>query len=315
MVRQVPRISGDTTEGMGQPAVVQKTEGVRDKCVLQSFSGLVPWRLGAKAFKRFKDHHVFVAGRSAEKLAPVVEQVRAGVAQSLWSRTQQMRGRCRRSAAAGPSLTSPFITPVTTHLVLLRRWRPPTEASWRVCCLEVSSLSRGRPFHEGGRRYGLIYRCALRWGRANFGAFNSSKAPSTFAQALAKECGPAGIHVGHVVVDGPINGDKIRFGFPEYAEKLGDERMISLEGIVDATNSFTGSPGAHGLLRWMFARTLRTGSGRWPPSSAWASARSRLAWEGRAPVGFEAGREGKNLMLAKATRRGASFSGMDFSPR
>ncbi|HCD25943.1 MAG TPA: glucose 1-dehydrogenase, partial [Gammaproteobacteria bacterium] len=71
-------------------------------------------------------------------------------------------------------------------------------------------------------------------GRANFGAFNSSKAAlRNFAQAMAKECGPEGIHVGHVVVDGPIGGDKIIQGFPQYAEKLGDAGMISIEGIVD----------------------------------------------------------------------------------
>ena len=85
----------------------------------------------------------------------------------------------------------------------------------------------------------------------------------TFAQALAKECGPAGIHVGHVVVDGPINGDKIRFGFPEYAEKLGDERMISLEGIVDAYEFLYRQPRSAWSFEVDVARTLRTGSGRW----------------------------------------------------
>ena len=40
-------------------------------------------------------------------------------------------------------------------------------------------------------------------GKANYGAFNSSKAAlRTMAQALAKEIGPQGIHVGHVIIDG-----------------------------------------------------------------------------------------------------------------
>ena len=47
-------------------------------------------------------------------------------------------------------------------------------------------------------------------GRANFGAFNSAKgALRNLAQAMAKEYAEQGIHVGHVVIDGPINGDKI----------------------------------------------------------------------------------------------------------
>ena len=40
-------------------------------------------------------------------------------------------------------------------------------------------------------------------GRANFGAFNSAKAGlRILAQAMAKEYGPKGIHIGHVVIDG-----------------------------------------------------------------------------------------------------------------
>ena len=58
-------------------------------------------------------------------------------------------------------------------------------------------------------------------GRANFGAFNSAKAAlRTLAQAMSKELGPEGIHVGHVIVDGAINGEKIKARFPEYAEKI-----------------------------------------------------------------------------------------------
>ena len=67
-----------------------------------------------------------------------------------------------------------------------------------------------------------------------FGAFNSSKgALRNLAQAMAKEYASDGIHVGHVVVDGAIGGEKIKGRFPEYAEKLGEEGMISIDGIVD----------------------------------------------------------------------------------
>jgi NAD(P)-dependent dehydrogenase (short-subunit alcohol dehydrogenase family) len=47
-------------------------------------------------------------------------------------------------------------------------------------------------------------------GRPNYGAFNSAKAGlRTLAQAMAKEYAEVGIHVGHVIVDGAIAGDKI----------------------------------------------------------------------------------------------------------
>ena len=64
-------------------------------------------------------------------------------------------------------------------------------------------------------------------GRPNFGAFNASKgALRNLAQAMAKEYAEEGIHVGHVVVDGPIGGEKIKKGFPEFAERMGEGRMI-----------------------------------------------------------------------------------------
>ena len=54
------------------------------------------------------------------------------------------------------------------------------------------------------------------------------------AQAMAKEYAAQHVHVGHVVVDGAIGGDKIRRGLPEYAAKLGEEGLVDLDGIADA---------------------------------------------------------------------------------
>jgi NAD(P)-dependent dehydrogenase (short-subunit alcohol dehydrogenase family) len=69
-------------------------------------------------------------------------------------------------------------------------------------------------------------------GRAGYGAFNSAKAGlRTLAQAMAKEYGPEGIHVGHVVVDGAVDGEKIRRRFPDADSRL--DRMIDIEGIVE----------------------------------------------------------------------------------
>ena len=70
-------------------------------------------------------------------------------------------------------------------------------------------------------------------GRANFAAFNSAKAGlRTFAQAMAKEYGPEGIHVGHVVVDGPIAGENRcfwgRFGL---SYPSGVPARVQLEGL------------------------------------------------------------------------------------
>jgi len=61
-------------------------------------------------------------------------------------------------------------------------------------------------------------------GGANFGAFAGSKhALRALAQSMARELGPMGIHVGHIIIDGAIDTDFIKTNFPErYALKEQD---------------------------------------------------------------------------------------------
>jgi short-subunit dehydrogenase len=61
-------------------------------------------------------------------------------------------------------------------------------------------------------------------GSANFAAFAGAKhALRALAQSMARELGPRGIHVAHVVVDGAIDTEFIRENFPErYATKEQD---------------------------------------------------------------------------------------------
>ena len=61
-------------------------------------------------------------------------------------------------------------------------------------------------------------------GSANFAAFAGAKhALRALAQSMARELGPKGIHVAHVVVDGAIDTEFIRNNFPDrYAMKAQD---------------------------------------------------------------------------------------------
>ena len=97
-------------------------------------------------------------------------------------------------------------------------------------------------------------------GRANFGAFNASKgAQRALAQAMAKEYAADGVHVAHVVIDGPIAGEKIKKGLPEYAERLGEGGMIGLAGIVDAYEFLYDQP----PNAWTFELDIRTSLEKW----------------------------------------------------
>ena len=137
------------------------------------------------------------------------------------------------------------------------------ENSWKSCCYGGFLFGREAlrcmvPTGEGS----LIFTGAsasLR-GRPNFGAFNSAKAGlRTLAQAMAKEYGPQGIHVGHVVVDGAIAGEKIMNRIPNFAEKLEEGRLINLEGIVNGY-IFLYKQSAQA---WTFELDLRTSKERW----------------------------------------------------
>ena len=97
-------------------------------------------------------------------------------------------------------------------------------------------------------------------GRANFGAFNSAKSGlCTLAQAMAKEYGAKGIHVGHVIIDSAIAGEKIKRHLPELAEKLGEEGMINIEGIVNSY-AFLHNQSPQS---WTFELDLRTSIEKW----------------------------------------------------
>lgn len=138
------------------------------------------------------------------------------------------------------------------------------EAAWRVACFGGFLFGREvvRRMRVHGRGGALLYTGAsasLR-GRANFGAFNSSKgALRNLAQAMAKEYGPEGIHVGHVIIDGPIAGDKIMKRWPERAAELGEERMISIEGITEAYVYLYRQP----RRAWSFEIDVRTSQEEW----------------------------------------------------
>ncbi|MBI5257211.1 MAG: SDR family oxidoreductase [Burkholderiales bacterium] len=71
-------------------------------------------------------------------------------------------------------------------------------------------------------------------GSANFAAFAGAKhALRALAQSMARELGPQGIHVGHVVVDGAIDTEFIRSNFPERYALKGQDGILNPEHIAE----------------------------------------------------------------------------------
>lgn len=85
------------------------------------------------------------------------------------------------------------------------------EEVWRVACLGAFIVSRSVLPHMAARGSGTVIftgaTAALRGG-AKFPAFASAKfALRGLAQSLAREYGPRGVHVAHVILDGVIAGE------------------------------------------------------------------------------------------------------------
>ena len=70
-------------------------------------------------------------------------------------------------------------------------------------------------------------------GGAGFSAFSGAKhALRALAQSSARELGPQGVHVAHVVIDGAIDGAFIRSIMPDAAEKREREEILIPDDIA-----------------------------------------------------------------------------------
>ena len=109
---------------------------------------------------------------------------------------------------------------------------------WEMACLGGFLTGREAARRMVPRGRGTIIftgaTASLR-GSANFAAFAGAKhALRALAQSMARELGPQGIHVAHVVIDGAIDTEFIRENFPErYAERENDG-IVSPDAIAEA---------------------------------------------------------------------------------
>ncbi|MCE7998564.1 MAG: SDR family NAD(P)-dependent oxidoreductase [Rhodobiaceae bacterium] len=72
-------------------------------------------------------------------------------------------------------------------------------------------------------------------GKPNFAHFSSAKgALRNLTQSLARDYGPKGVHVGHVVIDGVVNGDMVRSRFADYLDAKGNNGALEPDAIAEA---------------------------------------------------------------------------------
>lgn len=186
--------------------------------------------------------HVFVAGRTAAKLDAVVAAIATAGGQAtalvgdvsdeasvvrFFDTVCDLPGRLEFTVFNAGNMTPGRIADMDAGYF---------EAAWRVGCYGAFLAGReaARRMLPGGGTLIFTGASASLRGKAGFGAFASAKgALRNLAQALARECGPDGLHVAHVVVDGGIDGEILTTRLPDFAREAGD-RLLDLDGIVEA---------------------------------------------------------------------------------
>jgi len=199
--------------------------------------------LGAKLARRFAQGgaHVFIGGRTREKLDAVADSIRAEdveITPVVADATDpaSVQGLFDEAASAGPIRLSIYNAGNNMPCDLLGMESDFFERCWRVACFGGFLFSQQALRHMVPNGEGTLLftgGSAAIHGNPLLSAFGAAKAGlRALAKSLAREFQPQGIHVGHVVIDGDSSGDHSERGRPQLAQTLTEERRIDLEGVV-----------------------------------------------------------------------------------
>jgi NAD(P)-dependent dehydrogenase (short-subunit alcohol dehydrogenase family) len=201
--------------------------------------------LGAAIARRFgrEGFPVVIAGRSGDKLAATEAALKAeGLAVSAVVGDVSNAADVRRFVEAAQALAplavavhnagsnrpSPFLK--LSEAEFEAHWREHALGGFQVAQAAIPALlarGEGSLFFTGAS-------ASLR-GKANFAPFAAAKgALRNLAQSLAREFGPQGIHVGHVVIDGGIEGERLLSRVPQLKDQRGPDGLLDIDAIADA---------------------------------------------------------------------------------
>jgi NAD(P)-dependent dehydrogenase (short-subunit alcohol dehydrogenase family) len=202
--------------------------------------------LGSALCKRFAagGMHVYAAGRTQPRLDALVTKIRTadGAATAVATDTTneddvlRLFDLAERDAGAPPMAV--IYNAGNNAFVDFRK----TEAAffedmWRVACFGGFLVGReaARRMVPAGRGTVLFTGASgsLR-GRPGFAHFAAAKAGlRMIAQSMAREYGPQGIHVGHVIVDGGIDGERLHTLAPQFVAAKGEGGLLDIDAIAE----------------------------------------------------------------------------------
>lgn len=205
--------------------------------------------VGGAVCKRFarEGYHVFVAGRTASKIQQVVDDITAtgiGSAETLPTDVTdeaQVIAAFDRAMNPGPGREPADVVVANAGnnavIDFTKLSAAQFEDFWRVGCYSGFLIGR-----EAARRLVPLGRGTVIFtgasgslrGKPGFAQFAAAKAGlRMISQSMAREYGPKGLHVAHVVIDGGILGERLESAFPQMVQRLGSEGLLDHDAIAE----------------------------------------------------------------------------------
>ena len=198
----------------------------------------------AKRFAR-EGYTACVTRRSLDKLQPLLAQIHAeggrayGFASDARQEDEVVALVAQIEADIGPIEVLVFNIGANVPCSILDETARKYFKIWEMACLGGFLNGREvakRMVTRSGRAQTIVFTGAtasLR-GASHFAAFAGAKhALRALAQSMARELGPRGIHVAHVVVDGAIDTAFIRDNFPDRYALKAQDGIVNPDHLAD----------------------------------------------------------------------------------
>lgn len=200
--------------------------------------------LGAAAARRFAKGGLTVAltGRNAQRLAQVSQEISSAGGRALalpgdLTSETELAALADPVAAAGPLRLALFNAGTYVLGTPLELTPEDFEASWRGNTYAGFLFARAvlpQLLKNGGGTLLFTGATASLRGGSRFTAVAAAKAGlRSVAQSAARAYGPQGVHVAHIVIDGGIDGERLRSGSPQRAQQAGDDGLLNPDAIAE----------------------------------------------------------------------------------
>ena len=201
--------------------------------------------LGAALARRFAREglKVCVARRHLDKLGPLAEAIRiAGGSAHPYAcdarreeQVVELFARIEREVGALEIVV--FNVGGNIYFKLMETTAQKYFKAWEMACFSGFLTAREAMKHMAPRGRGTLFftgaTAGLR-GAEGYAAFATSKfGLRALAQSTAREFGKQGIHVAHVVIDGPIDTPFVRERFPDLVKTRPADGLLQPDDIAD----------------------------------------------------------------------------------